>query len=91
MFGLSKREIRMYENRIMDLEHQVANLQTLVESERKRAEAAINALLIRVAKIAITPNAVSEKDQEALKEKQFDLFGDGAEYTEEKALEDLQS
>jgi len=63
-----------------------------VEHERKRAEAAINALLMRTAKLVLTPDSpATMEEQEKLKERQMDIFGDGASYDEEQALEELQS
>lgn len=93
MFRLiSKRELLLYHAQIQDLRKEIQDLRELVKHERARAEGAINALLIRKIGLAVTPDAgPTIAQQEELREKQFDLFGDGANYTEDEALEKLQS
>jgi hypothetical protein len=94
MFGLrmiTKREIALYVSTIADLREEVQKWQEHYGHERKRAEGAINALLIRSARIAITPDTITDEDQEKLREKQFDIFGDGQNLNEEETLEKLQS
>ncbi len=91
---VSKRELALYAAQIADLRKEVQRLQQAVEHERKRAEGAINLLLIRTVKAAITPdqsNTPTFEQQEELREKMFDIFGDGKDYSEDETLEKLQS
>lgn len=95
MFGLrliSKRELALYSAQIQDMKTQIENLTKQIQHERKRAEAAINALLIRTAKIAITPlEGMSLEKEMEMKEKAYDIFGEGNQESEAEALERLQS
>lgn len=96
MFGLRlihKRELALYAAEIGDLRKEVERWRALVEHERKRAEGAINALLIHVAKVAITSDNAqpSVEEQEKAIERQLDIFGDGQTMNDAEALEKLQS
>lgn len=90
---ISKRELVLYAAQIQELRNEVATLRAQVEHERKRAEGAINLLLMRTVKAAITPEptGMSLQDEENMKAKMFDLWGDGQQLTEDQALEKLQS
>jgi hypothetical protein len=94
VFGLkviSKRELSLYAAQIAEMKEQNDKLSQQVQHERKRAEAAINALLIRTARLAITPmEGMSLAKEMEMKESAYDIFGDGNHLDEEKALEELQ-
>jgi hypothetical protein len=95
MFGLSlttKVERQFTMAVIQDLREEIERLRKQIERERKRAEGAINLLLLRTTKAAISvDDHPTEAEMEKLSERQFDLFGDGHEIDETKALEELQS
>jgi hypothetical protein len=95
MFGLkliTKRELALYVSTISDLRREAENLKKMIEHERMRAEGAINALLIKSVKMAIVPDdqRMTEMDEDKLKERQFDIFGDETGNDDEKRLEELQ-
>jgi hypothetical protein len=95
MLGLkliSKRELALYAAQIQELREQNARLALQIEHERKRAEGAINLLLMRTVKAAITPNeGITMQQEEELKAKQYDIFGDNNPINEDEALEKIQS
>lgn len=92
MFKLvSKRELALYVGQIQDLRSEIADLNKKLDHERARAEAAINMLLMRVAKAAITPDEkVSIDEQDSINQRQLDIWGDGNLMTEEEAIDALQ-
>jgi len=84
MFGfkiIHKRELALYAAQIQDFRNQIKELGLIIEHERKRAEGAINLLLIKTQKAAITPepNPVTEKEEEEAKAKLLNIFGDNEE------------
>jgi len=88
---VSRRELLLYAAQISDFKQEIKRLQGIIEHERRRAEAAINLLLMRTVKAAITPTEPLTLDQEdAIKERAMDIFGDGKSYNEDEALEKLQ-
>jgi hypothetical protein len=94
MFKLvSKRELTLYAAQIQELRNEVVQLKTQVDHERRRAEGAINLLLMRTVKAAITPEptGMSLAEEENMKAKMFDIWGDGQQLSEDEALEKLQS
>jgi len=92
MFGFKlvhKRELSLYAATIDDLRKEKEALQLAIERERRRADAAVNALLIKTAKVALTPNIpVSEDQEEAMRQSMFNLFDD--QYPESSVLERVQ-
>lgn len=93
MFRLiSKRELALYLAQMADMKAEISRLHVQLEHERKRAEGAINLVLMRSVKAAITPvEGMSLAQEMEMKEKAYDIFGDGADYSEQDALEKLQS
>ncbi len=95
MFGIrltTKRELTLLAATISDLRAEIARLNVQLEHERKRAEGAINALLIKCTKMAITTDHESTiEEQEKFKERQLNIFGDDEPVSEAEALEKLQS
>jgi hypothetical protein len=98
MFNLRivhKRELALYAAQIEQSRKEIAELKKQVEHERLRAEGAINALLIRTNKIAITPNApsemMSEEQEEKAKTKMLNIFGDDYEFDEADLTERIQA
>jgi hypothetical protein len=96
MFGFvitTKRELSLNAAVMQDQKAEIERLHKENAYEKARAEAAINALLMRSAKLAITPKAsgLTEAEEDAIKSKTLDLFGDGSQVTEDEALEKLQS
>lgn len=88
---ISKRELLLYAAQLSDMKAEITRLQTQVEHERKRAEGAINLLLMRTVKAAITPNeGMTIAQEEEMKDKMYDIFGDGAELNETQILDKLQ-
>jgi hypothetical protein len=88
---ISKRELLLYAAQLSDMKTEIQRLNVLVEHERKRAEGAINLLLMRTVKAAITPQeGLTIQEEEDLKAKTYDIFGDGEELSEKDALEKLQ-
>lgn len=111
MFGLrftTKRELALFAATIDDLRRQISKLEDQKEKavvkaeasadyERRRAEAAINALLAKSAKIVITPESkpISEDDMEAIKKGVYQIFGEEEEAAtpeekDKKIIEGLQ-
>jgi hypothetical protein len=95
MFGFKivhHRELSLYTATILDLRQEKLALQATVESERRRADAAVNALLIRTNKIALSPNPIplNEDQEEAMKQSALDIFGDSQELKEQETMEKLQ-
>jgi hypothetical protein len=93
MFGFKlvhKRELALYAAQIDDFHSQVLVLRELVEHERRRAEGAINLLLMRTQKAALTPepDKLTEDQQENLKAKMLNIFGD--EYDENDLISRVQ-
>lgn len=87
---VSKREMLLWAGTVQDLRNQIKALEEQVKHERARAEGAINALLIKTNRIAITPQEnMTIKQEEDFKDKQYNIFGEG-EIAEDKALEELQ-
>ena len=108
MFGLkiiSKRELDLYLTVIREKTEEIDRLKKEyrheLQYEKNRAEAAINALLIKTNKIALTPaKEMSEDEQNAFAGKMYDIFGDNqaeepsgnpARNFEEELLERIQS
>ncbi len=98
MFGLrlvTKREMALLAGTIEDLRKEKQALQELVEHERKRSEGAINLLLIKTQGAALTPSPgpQQEAEEERVKNKMFNIFGDEyeTEPTQDRLLEDLQN
>jgi hypothetical protein len=89
---ISKRELMLYAAQISDMKAEIVRLHAELDRERKRADAAVNALLIKTNKIAITPQeGITLQQEDDLKDKMFSIFGDDqAPLTEEEALEELQ-
>ena len=90
---ISKRELLLYAAQISDMKAEIARLHTSLDHERKRAESAINALLIRSAKLALTPEptGLTLDQEESIREKTYNIFGDGQEVSDEEALDKLQN
>ena len=90
---VSKRELALYAAQMQDFKTTIAELQSQVKHERLRAEGAINALLIRTQKIALTPetatNPMTEEQEENYKSKLMNIFGD--EYEEDNFIERVQA
>ena len=94
MFGLritTKRELALLSGTIMDLRKEVERVREERDHERARAEGAINALMIKCTKMAITPDPLTLEEQEKLLEKQWNIFADGQAEEDAKKLEELQS
>jgi hypothetical protein len=94
MFGwkiIHKRELALYAAQIDDSHQEIIALRKLVEHERKRAEGAINLLLMRTQKAALSPEPtpMTEEQEEAVKAKMLNIFGD--EYEETKFLDEVQN
>ena len=94
MFGwklIHKRELALYAAQIQEFKKDVDRMRLQVEHERKRAEGAINLLLMRTQKAVLTPDppAMSEDQEEAMKAKMLNIFGD--DYEENKFIEDVQN
>jgi|WetSurSiteA1Bulk_404760.scaffolds.fasta_scaffold28464_2 hypothetical protein len=94
MFGLrliTKRELALLNATIGGMRDEIANLRLLIEHERKRAEAAINLLLMRTQKavIDVEPTPLTLEQSDKLKEAALDIFGDS--YTEKEILEKIQT
>lgn len=91
MFKITtKREMALLAATIDDQRRQIEELRKLVEHERKRSEGAINLLLMKTQRAALTPDQpLTLEDEEQAKERMLNLFGEG-EVDEEKALEELQ-
>jgi hypothetical protein len=85
MFGLrliTKRELSLLNWQISELREEKKQLYKQVDYERRRAEAAINALLIKTNKIALTPDPLTDlpdEEQEAIQANMLDIFGDNEE------------
>lgn len=94
MFGIkliTKRELALINATMTDQRAEIARLREQVNHERLRAEGAINALLIKQERIAITPNdGPSFQQEEEIKAKEMDIFADGKMFTEEELLKELQ-
>jgi len=95
MFGFKivhHRELSLYTATILDLRQEKQALLVTVELERRRADAAVNALLIKTNKIALTPNPIplSEDQEEAMRQTALDIFGDSQELKEQETMEKLQ-
>ena len=95
MFGLKivhQRELALYTATILELRKEKDALSRIVEMERRRADAAVNALLIKTQKIAITPSPVplNEDQEEAVKQSMLDLFNDAEQLNENEILEKIQ-
>lgn len=84
MFGIrltTKRELALFNAQLQDLRSEREELRAQVERERKRADAAINALLIRTQKLALTPEppALTEEQEDARNTRMLDIFGESFE------------
>ena len=96
MFGLrltTKRELSLFNAVIQDQKARILALERAVQSEKKRAEAAINALLIKRTGLALTPDIpINEDQEEQLKVDALDIFRDLEEEktAEETLMERLQ-
>lgn len=94
MFGLkitTRRELMLFAAEIEDLRLERERLRGQVEAERKRADAAINALLIRTQKLALTPEApaLTEDQEEARNTRILDIFGETMQ--EDELIERIQN
>ncbi|MDD5037008.1 MAG: hypothetical protein PHE55_19960 [Methylococcaceae bacterium] len=94
MFGLrltTRRELMLFAAEIEDLRLERERLRGQVDAERKRADAAINALLIRTQKLALTPEAptLTEEQEEARNTRVLDIFGETMQ--EDEVLERIQN
>lgn len=102
MFGLkvvTKNELLLWQHQVETLQDEVKRLHQEVERERKRAEAAINALLVRSAKVALAPEPTpAERDRELGDwernlDSMFNIFAEDPtkEEMEKELLERIQS
>lgn len=94
MFGyklIHKRELSLYAAQIQEFKQEVDRMRLQVEHERKRAEGAINLLLMKTQKAALTPDTpqLTDEQEETIKAKMLNIFGD--EYEESKFIEDVQN
>ena len=94
MFGfklVSKRELSLYAAQIQEFKQEVDRMRLQVEHERKRAEGAINLLLMRTQKAVLTPEppALTDDEEDKIKAKMLNIFGD--DYEENKFIEDVQN
>ncbi len=89
---ITKRELLLYSAQIQDLRKEILDLKEQLKHERKRAEGAINALLVKKVGLAITPDAgPTMEQQEEVRDRTYNIFAEGEELTEEDALAKLQS
>jgi hypothetical protein len=89
---IHKRELLLYVGQINDLRQQIAKLERVVDHERKRAEAAINGLLMKKQNIAINPDEMTLEQENRIKEQVYDIFSDTMTREQEKKLmEKIQS
>ncbi|HCV42881.1 MAG TPA: hypothetical protein DGH68_05320 [Bacteroidetes bacterium] len=93
MFNLrltTKRELALLNATIGGMRDEISNLRVLVEHERKRAEAAINLLLMRTQKavIDVEPSPLTLEQENNVKEAALNIFGD--DYSEQELMEKLQ-
>ena len=93
MFGfrlVHKRELALYAATIDELHREKRDLTAQVEQERRRADAVVNALLIKKEQIAITPTQpLTEAQEEQMMQKTLNIFGDDT-ITEKEFMERLQ-
>lgn len=99
MFGwtlASKREISFFAAQIEELRKEKRELLALVEVERRRADAAVNALMLKTNNIAInavkSPVApvINEDTEEQFKQAALDIFNDSESLTEQEVIERIQ-
>lgn len=96
MFGItiaSKREMAFFAAQIKDFKEREKELMAIIEVERRRADAAINALLLKTNQIAINPvvrTPLNEDQEEAMRQAAVDIFNDSAELNENEILERVQ-
>lgn len=102
MFGLkivTKNELLLWQHQVETLQDEVKRLHLEVERERKRAEAAINALLVKSAKVALTPEPTGQDrdkelgDWERYLDETFNIFAEDPTQAEieKELLERIQS
>lgn len=104
MFGLGNRERLLFLAVIEDQKKKIAALEEALKQEREicrdeikherfRAESAINLLLLKTQRAVLTPEGMTQHDEDKLMEKTFNLFGDeGPAVTkeQEQLLKDIQ-
>lgn len=88
---ITSRELKLYAAQLEEYRKEIKRLQGEVEHERSRADAAVNAVLMKTAKVAINlDKPLTFEQQEKIQAKAMDIFGDGEPLTDEEALEKLQ-
>ncbi len=90
---IAKREMLLWLATIEDLKAEIREWKAAADRERRRAEAAINALLARQAGLVLTPpDPKAEKEAMDYADAVMDIFGEQANETEvEKLIEQIQS
>jgi hypothetical protein len=88
---INKRELSLYAAQIQEFRGEIVRLRESVEHERKRAEGAINLLLMRTQKAVLTPETspMTDEQEEAYKAKMLNIFDDNPE--EGNFLEEIQN
>ena len=87
MFGLkitTQRELLLFRATIDDLRAEREKLREQIVHEQKRAEGAINMLLIKTQKMALTPEppALTEDQEDAMKARMINIFGNDEDETD---------
>ena len=97
MFGFtfaSKREMAFFAAQLDELRKEKKVLIETIEVERRRADAAVNALLMKTQNLIINPVkpqvAVTDEQEEAMKQTALDIFNDAEGLNEQETVERLQ-
>jgi hypothetical protein len=94
MFGLrltTKRELELLAATVRDLQRDIDYLRRQVEIERSRADAAVNALLVKKQGVALRPEiARANERQQEEEERALDLFGEFDDESTKEILNALQ-
>lgn len=97
MFGLrltTKRELALQAATMLDMRREIARLNERIDHEQKRAEAAINLLLLKTQRAVLTPDqGMTMVEEETMRQNMMDVFNDADEPVKQEAkkLEELQS
>jgi hypothetical protein len=95
MFGFtiaSKREMAFFAAQIKELRDEKRLLMQTIEVERRRADAAVNALLVKTNSVAINPvkAPITEDQEEAMRQTSLDIFNDAEGLSDAEILERVQ-